>query len=121
MLLRFQEDDEADRETAKKRTRALYFIAFFLILYLAVCGLGDWLAGQSLKSFAEAFGGLIVICCLGGLIYPVYHEFRIRTKEIDGKISAIESAIYESKERNTELLKRLTAIENRLDEIRDNR
>jgi DNA-binding FrmR family transcriptional regulator len=50
-------------------------------------------------------------------VAPFYYEFRIRGKEIDGKVSAIEQAVIASKEGHAELLERLTAIEDKLNSI----
>jgi hypothetical protein len=117
MSLRFQKEDDVDREVKEERRTTPWLYLFCIVFFAVVFGLFDWLGGQSLKSFWEELGGLIVVCWFIWLVSPIYEEFRIRTKEIDGKVSTIESTINESKERDHELLKRLTAIENRLDEI----
>jgi hypothetical protein len=119
MSLRFQREDDVDCEVKEGRRRTPWIILFFIVLFAAVSGLGDWLSGQSLKSFGEEIVGAIGFGFVWWLVDPIYEEFRVRTKEIDGKVSAIESSMVESKERDTELLRRLKAIETRLDEIRD--
>ena len=94
-------------------------IVGILVLATVWYGLDDWSHGGSLQKFAIELGGLIVVCWIGWVAYPIYLEFRLRTKEIDGKISATEAAMNETNERYLELLHRLNAIESRLDEIQD--
>jgi hypothetical protein len=117
MPLRFQEDDEVDRRVTETRKAALWLIGGILVLAAAWYGLDDWMHGGSIKKYALELGGMIAVCWLGWVLYPIYQEFRIRTKEIDGKVSAAELALEQSNERYTLLLDRLAAIEKRLDEI----
>jgi hypothetical protein len=121
MSLRFQKEDDVDREVKEERRTTPWLFIFYIVFFAVVFGLFDWLGGQSLKSFAEELGGLIVVCLFVWLISPIYEEFRKRTKEIDGKISAIEIGMNALKESDIDLLKKLTAIENKLDEIQDKR
>jgi hypothetical protein len=122
MSLRFQEhDDEVDREAARETKRILWFTVIVLAFYAAIFGLLDWLNGQSLKSYEVGIGVTVAFGCVPLLVHFIIGEIRIRVKEIDGKVSAIESTVNESKEFHIELLEKLTAIKNRLDEIQDGR
>lgn len=118
MSLHFQRQDEVDRVVKEQRRRARWPIAFVLALF-AVSGIIDWLDGKSIKSFGFGLELVIVLCWLVWLVGPIFHAFSIRTKETYGMVSAIESSMTDLKERDAELLKRLTAIENRLEEIQD--
>lgn len=138
MVLRFQERDEVDR--AAKETRATGVMVFVLVLSAVVTGAVAWFSGESLASYEKVLALYIGLGFVNWLAAPFYHEFRIRTKEIDGKVSAIEEAanalmeshaavtvsriewtVNASREDLAELLERLTAIENRLDSIREER
>jgi hypothetical protein len=130
MMLRYQNKDEVDQEVEAQTRSSAAFWLIMGVLFAVLAGvwvLVKWLLGHPLSSHEVAIvviGSLSVpIISLAGeyMIAPVYKEFRIRTKEIDGKLSAVESVINESKERNSELLERLAAIENRLDEIQNER
>jgi hypothetical protein len=48
------------------------------------------------------------------MCFPYYQEFRLRTKELDGKVSAIEAAVSASAEQQEEVISKLTEIENTL-------
>ncbi|MGP8259906.1 MAG: hypothetical protein ACLQM6_08140 [Acidobacteriaceae bacterium] len=142
MALRFQNrDDEVDR--AAKETRATGAMVFLLVLAAVIWGAVDWFSGESLASYEKLLALLIGLGFVDWLASPYYHEFRIRTKEIDGKVSAIEKAVNASKEDQADniavtvsriewtvnvskedlakLLERLTAIEEKLTEIQDAR
>ncbi len=129
MSLRFQEKDEVDREVEDNKRSGVAFWLIIVIPFAALVCIGalvEWLLGHRSSSH-EAVIGLVVLvaslapCIVGEyLIAPVYKEFRTRTKEIDGKVSAIESSMNESIRLQKELLEKLTAIGNRLDEVQDN-
>ncbi len=114
MALRFQreKDDEIDR--AVKEERATPVLIFVLVLFAAIAGVGAWISGVSLASFGKDLIWLVGFGFVYWLFSPFYFEFRIRAKEIDGKVSAIEEAMNASKEAHAELLERLTAIEKKL-------
>ncbi len=95
-------------------------IIAILVLFAVVGGLVFWLRGV-FRGYEYYLGWLIALFFIVQVVGPFIFELRARLKEINGVVSVIESKLNESKDRNTELLERLTAIENRLDEIRDNR
>ena len=117
MSLRFQEQDEVDREIEEGSKGSLFLIIFGLIFLAAILGLGNWLGGQALRTYLEELGALIAGAILVFPFYITQKELNIRVKEIDGKVSAIETALSESKAREIELLGRLTTVQNVLDEI----
>jgi hypothetical protein len=117
MLFHSQEDDDVDREFEENRRANLWIALFYFVFFSAIVGLLDWLQGRSLKSLWEDIGLVFAVVFVLWLVIPIFEKFRVRTKLIYGKVSSIEDAMDESEERDTELLKRLTAIENRLDEI----
>jgi len=115
MSLRFQREDEVDREVRKNRR--LLWIVVPVAFFGAIFGLTDWLFGESSRQIREEFGGLLALAFLYWLLSPIYREFCSRTKEIDGKVSAIEEAVIASKEDQTELMEKLAAIEDKLVEL----
>jgi hypothetical protein len=119
MSLNFHEDDDVDLEFEENRRANLWTALFYFVFFSAIWGLIDWLKGQSLNFFLEDIGVTFAIVVLLWVVFPFFMKFRIRTKVIYGMVSAIEGALEEAKERDYELLKRLTAIENRLNEIQD--
>ena len=121
MSYQFQEEDDIDREFEKNRRTNLWIVLIYFVFFSAIWGLIDWLQGQSIKSFLEDIGVLFAIVIVLWLVIPIFEKFKIRTKVIYGKVTAIEDAMDESEERDTELLKMLTVIENRLDEIQNKR
>lgn len=118
MVLRFQKekDDEIDR--AAKEERAMPVVIFLLLLFAAILGVFAWFQGKSLTSYAEDLVWLYGFGIAYWLLSPFYFEFRIRAKEIDGKVSAIEKTVAALKGDRAELLERLSAIEGKLDLIR---
>ena len=115
MALRFQGNDEVDRQA--KEERATGVLVFLVVLLAVICGAVDWFSGKSLASYEEELAFYIGLGFLFWFLTPFYYEFRIRTKEIDGKVSAIEEAVTSAKEDRAELLERLAAIEAKLDDI----
>src|SRR5271170_2743940 len=109
MGLRFQGNDEVDRQAREER--ATWVWVFLIALLGAVSGAVDWFTGKSLASYKEELGFYIVFGFLSWLFSPFYYEFRIRSKEIDGKVSAIEKAVASAEEGRVELLERLAVIE----------
>jgi hypothetical protein len=125
MSLRFQKEDEVDREIKERRRAdaapALLVWSAILVCYMAGAGLYDWLNEKSLKSYGQEIGWPLTFVFLmvfaRWFLSPIYNEFRARTKEIDGKVSAVEKAVTASKENHAELLEKLTAIEERLEAL----
>src|ERR1035437_3586570 len=113
MVLRFQERDEVDR--AAEKTQMTRVMVFLLLLFVVISGPVAWFRGESLALYGTQLAWAIGSCFVIWWVAPFYPEFRIRTKEIDGKVSAIEEAVNASKEDHAELLERLTAIEDKLD------
>ena len=126
MALRFQEKDAVDEEVKEQRSdgvrASIAVYGFFFVLLALIFGLFDWFSAKSLKSYGEEIawflGFLWFISFADWLLSPIYNEFRFRTKEIDGKVSAIEKAVTASKEDQRELLEKLTAIEEKLESCR---
>jgi len=113
VALRFQDGrDEVDR--AAKESRATGVMIFLLLLLAVITGAVDWISGESLASYEKELAFYVGLAFVTWLAAPFYHEFRIRTKEIDGKVSAIEEAVKSSREAHEELLERLIAIEEKL-------
>ncbi|MGA3371689.1 MAG: hypothetical protein ABSC48_08010 [Terracidiphilus sp.] len=120
MFLRFQKEDDVDREVKEENRRTVpWMILFYIGLIAGVFGLSDFLISKLPKSLWEELGVLFAIGFLCWLVVPVYEEFRIRTKEIYGKVSAIEEAVVSAREVHAELLERLTAVEDRLAEMQN--
>ena len=123
MSLRFQKEDEVDREIKEKRRAdaapAILAWSAILVCYMVGVGIYDWLNDKSLKSYGQEIGWLLAfvfsVIFVDWFLSPIYNEFRARTKEIDGKVSAVEKTVTASKENHSELLEKLTAIEERLE------
>ena len=115
MGLRFQGNDEVDRQAKHERATGVWVL--LIVLLGAVSGAVDWFSGKSLASYKEELGFYIVFGFLSWLFSPLYYDFRIRSKEIDGKVSAIEKVVTSAEESRVELLQRLAVIEAKLDEI----
>jgi hypothetical protein len=115
MALRFQGNDEVDR--AAKEERHTGGLAVLLVLYALIDGAFSWFRGESLASYGKNLAWLVGFGFVYWVAAPFYYEFRIRTKEIDGKLSAIEATVIASKEGHSELLEKLTAIEEKLEEL----
>jgi hypothetical protein len=129
VALRFQEKDEIDSDVEKKKRESLRFggcISGVMFIFYAVgMGLFDFFADKTLTMYKQEIGGflafLLAVAFAELILSPLYEEFRFRTKEIDGKVSAIEEAVNASKGGHAELLERLTAIEEKLAEIQGSR
>lgn len=119
MTLRFQKADEIDREVNEERKINRWMIPSLLAFIVAVFGIGDWLRGDS-RSFWEKVAGAIAFGWLWLLISPVYQEFRIRTKEIYGKVSAVEEKLDEMQNMLEQRIDELhQKIENKLESDHD--
>lgn len=113
MALRFQENDEVDR--AAKEERHTGGLIFLLVLLAVTTGVTDWIRGQSLASYKEEIGFYVVCVFVSWLLTPFYYQFRIRAKEIDGKVTAIEHSVAASSVDITALREQLQAIQYKLD------
>ena len=78
-----------------------------------------WVSGENLASYGKSHAATLGIAFGCWLLFPYYQEFRIRTKEIDGKVSAIEEAVIASRKRASELLEMLQAMDAKLDDLSD--
>jgi len=120
VALRFQDGrDEVDR--AAKESRATGVTVFLLLVIAVITGAIYWFGGESLASYEKELAFYIGLAFVIWLAAPYYHEFRIRTKEINGKVSAIEEALNASAKRQSKLMHRLTAIERALNVRTDDR
>ena len=116
--------DEEVKENRKSEgitLAVLYGFSFVVIAIIA--GIFDWLTGRDDKSVRAGsriyFHATLALPVIGQMVLiPLYNEFRLRSKEIDGKVSAIESALNSSKKDHAEIIERLAAIEETLDKIK---
>jgi hypothetical protein len=119
MALRFQKSDDGEIDRAAKEERATPLLIILLVLFAAIQGGFTWFRGESLTSYAKDLAWWIGFGTAYWMFSPFYYELRIRAKEIDGKVSAIEEAVAALKGDRAELLERLSAIEGKLDLIRE--
>jgi hypothetical protein len=116
LALRFQDKgDEVDR--AAKDERATPVLVFLLVLIAAIQGVFSWIEGKSLASYGEDLAWLFALGLAYWFFAPFYYEFRIRTKEIDGKVSAIEKSVNSLRDGIAELRDQLQLALEKLDEI----
>ena len=113
MALRFQQKDDIDSAAREQRATPITLMMFAVIA--AIAGVNAWISGRSLLSYEQELGWLAGCFIVYWFLTPLYYEFRIRTKEIDGKVSAIEGALKESKKSHAELLEKVNAIAKRLE------
>ncbi len=121
MTLRFQKDDEVDREVRATR----HFPWWTFILVFAVIGVSDGMVslvtGRGLAKFesdlGEALAFSFVLALAEGFLAPFYKEFRFRTKETGGKVSAIEETVAALGGGVAELREQLREIQHKLDEL----
>lgn len=114
MSLHFQKEDEVDREMKEAGITALWVCIIIFVLFAAIDGLFAWLGGSSLKAYGRDLGWLIVLILAASGAFGFYKEIRVRLREIDGKVSAIEEAVNAAKKERAGLLERLSAIEDEL-------
>jgi len=109
------------REVKSQRRFPWSTFIWVLVLLGVVSGIVSFATHRSLEEFERELGGIVafswVLACAEELLAPFYREFRFRTLEIDGKLSAIEELIIASKKEHAELLQRLATIEDKLDSI----
>jgi hypothetical protein len=108
VALRFQEKDDVDR--VAKESRATGVTVFLLLVLAVITGAVDWFSGESLASYEKELAFYIGLAFVTWLAAPFYHEFRIRTKEIDGKVSAIEDAVNASKEDHADDIEKAVTV-----------
>jgi hypothetical protein len=121
MTLRFQKDDEVDREVKAKSRFPWWTFIFGFALLGVVTGIDSLVTGRSLAKFERDLGGILVFSLVlawaEGLLAPFYKEFRFRTQEIDGKVSAIEETVTALGGGLAELREQLRVIQHKLDEL----
>jgi hypothetical protein len=112
-----QSDDEAEYAAKREGRTVLLKLVFLFLCVGAVYGVSAWLEGRSFASFERDLMVLLGVCYLYWLLAPYYYEFRFRTKEINRKVSAIESALSDLTKQRSELFEKLSAVEKKLDSI----
>ena len=122
MTLRYEGQDNAERAGEVSQEKFGCFLLLVIVLGVAAKGL-CWLSGGCSASHENLLNWIIGICVAWsayGFVQMSIEEINTRTKEIHGKVSAIETAMNESKVRDAELIEslmeKLTAIEERLEE-----
>jgi len=114
MKLRYQDKDEIDRLAKEERgTPILIFLVVFLAL---IDGVRAVLTGESLKSYGQGLALLLGFAFVYWVLSPLYYEFRIRTKETNGKTTAILELLEKIDERLDE---RLNSIEEKLNIVEE--
>ena len=92
MALPFENEDDVDRQLKKERMSFVGEIVAFLS-FAGLFGLMDWLFREPLKRYEETLAFLIAAALAHRYVSPLYYEFRYRTKEINGRLSAIEDSL----------------------------
>jgi hypothetical protein len=89
MALRFKKVDDSDIAAKRERHPWLLLIglAFLAVVYIV----DDSVNGNSV---GKDLAWIAVFGVLWWYVAPLYYEFHFRTKEIDGKVSAIEDATH---------------------------
>ena len=108
-------DDDVDQAIKKERWTVSLIGA--VVFFAVIDGISAFFSGESLASYGRNLAWLIGFGIVVRIVAPLYYEFRYRTKETDGKVSAIEDALIDAKDGHVELLERLAAIEDKLDAI----
>lgn len=116
MALRFQhKGNELDRATNEDASFLFWVFMIVAVVVAAAFGVHAWLSDESFQSYGKDASAIFVAALVVCLLFSLYSEFRTRTNEIYGMVSAIEKALNASKEGHAELLERLTAVEDKLD------
>jgi hypothetical protein len=117
MALRFQgsNEDEVDRQA--KREGYTPVLIFIFVLLAAIDGVTSWFSNKSLASYEQGLGLMSILVLAYWFAAPFYYEFRIRTKEIDGKVSAIEGAVAASQRESAQLRSELSAVRDKLGDL----
>lgn len=115
MALRYQEkEDEIDR--LAKEERATPVLVLVVVMFALIAGIFAFLTGESLKSYEQDMGWLLAFAFVYWMVSPFYYEFRLRTKETNGKATTILEKLEKLEE---EFGERLSAIEGKLDTVED--
>jgi hypothetical protein len=121
MALRFIDKDDADREvtrTIRTSFSKLWWQACCLSIYsVVVIVVPHYFVKLSQSGECFIVGSIAFLWMLWlvpRMCFPYYQEFRLRTKDLDGKVSAIEAAVSASAEQQEEVISKLTEIENTL-------
>ena len=113
MCLRFQDGlDDVDKAVRGERSIALNLFLFSL-LAISV-GVVSWLSGKTLHSYFDEMGFLAIFGVAWWLVFPIYSELKLRSKETYGIVTEISQAI-------SALQKKLDAIEDELRSRTDER
>jgi hypothetical protein len=108
MALRFDGEDEVDRVAGYGKvliSRWTILMALVVGMIFGIEALVNWLLGHSLSrhdaiEFFAVIMLLSIVSLIGeGLIEPLYKEFSLRTKEIDGKLNEVIEKLGEIEER----------------------
>lgn len=115
MALRYQDsEDEIDR--LAKEERATPVLVLLVVMFALIAGIWEFLIGKNLKSYEQELGWLLGFAFAYWMLSPFYYEFRIRTKETEGKATAILERLEKLEEG---FGMRLNAIEEKLDKVED--
>ena len=109
MTLRYEGQDNAERAGEVSHEKFGCFLLLVIVLGVAAKGL-CWLSGGCSASHENLLSWIIGICVAWsayGFVQMRIEEINTRTKEIHGKVSAIETAVNESKVRDAELMEKL--------------
>jgi hypothetical protein len=117
MALLFQKTDEVDKRVREEVRRVSRSGGVLLILYLSVTGTIAFVSGDSLASYGKDHLFTIGLVFAVWSCFPFFQEFRIRTKEINCKVSAVEDAVIASRERASEMLEMLRAMDSKLYDV----
>lgn len=125
MALRFQAKDEIDKKVEESGGLWRFFWGVVFVVIAVATGISALFTGKTLKEYGQDIGiwlaCVLLVAFIQQILSPLYEEFSLRTKEINGRVSAIEEAVNASKKSQAELLDRLTAIEEKLTEIQSAR
>ena len=105
------------RQRKRREQRLCSFFSF--VLAAAIHGLTAWVDGESVASYAKDTVWFVGFGFAYWFLAPFYYEFRIRAKEIDGKVSAIEKTVAAMREDYKELVEKLDGIEEELRSLRN--
>lgn len=113
MAIHYQDkDDEIDR--LAKEERAMPVLILVIVMFALIAGIWAYLTGGSLKSYGRDMAGVLGLAFAYWLFSPFYYEFRLRTKEANGKATATLERLERLEARFGE---RLNVIEEKLDTI----
>ncbi len=102
MSLRFQKQDQVDRAAKEASRGSVLALSIAGVPVAVLLGVSAWLGGESLASYGKDLFWLIAFVFVYWIVAPFYYEFRFRSKEIDGKVSAIEAVIVQSTDQHAD-------------------